>query len=162
MYKQPNTEREINTFCLILPTVVVVSKQQLKSSNWEIKDQACSCLYACTLCVCATANQVEQRWSDFCLESQSRKEIKEQLNSTTALGPSQTTASRRLLSFLLDWLPSLPYQSIYFFFPSPCNLSFIHPSLSWDCRRQGRTWAQWAKRDRDGGFTKPNCWKSIK
>lgn len=43
------------------------------------------------LCVCACvwqASQAEQQWSDFfCPESQSQKEIKEQLSSTTALAP---------------------------------------------------------------------------
>lgn len=42
------------------------------------------------------------------------------------------TASWRPLSFLQDWLPSLPYQSFYSFFRTRCHLSFIHPSLSWD------------------------------
>lgn len=94
------------------------------------------CVCTC-LCVCATANQAGQQRSDFCLESQSRKQIKEQLNSTTALAPKPNDSFQEALKPLtgLFSLPSLYprfYLFIYFLFPSPFSPSFIHPSLSWN------------------------------
>lgn len=66
---------------------------------------------------------------------------------------AKTPTSRRLLSFLLDWLPlpSLPYQRIYFLSPSSCIPVFAHPSRRRDCGRPGRK-----NRRRSGGFTEAN------
>lgn len=122
----------------MLPAVVVASKQQLKSSNWEIKDvvsrvweglKPVSYVYVRTLCVCATANQAQQRWSDFCLESQSRKQIKEQLNSTTALGPKPNDRFQEALKPLTG-LASLPSLSEFLFFLSLSLQPLLHSSIS--------------------------------
>lgn len=73
-----------------------------------------------TLCVCATANQAVQQWSDVCLESQSREQIKEQLNSTTALGPKPNDGFQEPLKPLtgLASLPSLSWL-LFIYFISP-------------------------------------------
>lgn len=71
----------------------------------------------CASCVLAAANQAERRRSDFRLQSQRREEIKEQLNSATALGPQPIQGFQEPLK-LLSGLASFPVRPA--FPPSTC------------------------------------------
>lgn len=58
-----STEKRTNSVCLMLPVVVVASKQQLKTSNWEIKDglsrvwEGLKPVVVCTCVLCVYATQ---------------------------------------------------------------------------------------------------------
>lgn len=64
----------------------------------------------------------------FCLKSQSRKQIKEQLNSTTALGPKPNDSFQEALKPLTG-LASLPSLSEPIFLPLSLQ-PLLHSSIS--------------------------------
>lgn len=101
------------------------------------------------VCMCHEPTKQSSGGQTFCLESQSQEEIKEQLNSTTALGPKPNGSFQEALKLLTGpaCLPSLS-EYLLFSLPSSCNLAFIHPSRRRGCRQRGRKRAQWAKRER--------------
>lgn len=80
------------------------------------------------VCMCHEPTKQSSGGQTFCLESQSQEEIKEQLNSTTALGPRPNGSFQEALK-LLTGPASLPSLSEYLLFSLPLpatSPSFIH------------------------------------
>lgn len=80
--------------------------------------------------VLATANQAEQWWSDFCVESQSSEKIKEKLGPKPNDSFQEALKPLTVLAFLLFLLTTPPHTHSPIAPPPPTNVrpppSFIH------------------------------------
>lgn len=114
-----NVHAKISKFPLTLAVFVGEQNVQTLKLKMErvVSERALSPV--CASCVLAAANQAERRRSDFRLQSQRREEIKEQLNSATALGPQPNQGFQELLK-LLSGLASFPVRPA---FPPSTRLS---------------------------------------